>query len=121
MKNASLPLSSREQVPGDFHGDGIDAGAGGGVEGFEVFATEGAVGGLLGEFDDAEQVALWVEDLDAEGGRDIDVALAVDGQAVAAAVGLAAGLLERAESALRADLAGALDGVSEHLGLLRGD
>src|SRR5262249_55069993 len=85
-RNELLPFAGGEHVAGGFHGDGVDGGAGGGVEGFEIFAAEGAVGGLLGEFDDAEQVALGIEDLDADGGGDVDVAFAVDGQTVAAAV-----------------------------------
>ena len=73
-------------MPGGLHRDGIDAGAGGGVEGFHVLAAEVAVGGLLGEFDDAEEAAAGIEDLDAEGGGDVEVAFDVDREAIAAAV-----------------------------------
>src|SRR5262245_59102161 len=40
-----LPFSGGERVAGGFHGDGVDGGAGGSVERFEIFAAEGAVGG----------------------------------------------------------------------------
>ena len=80
----TLPLSGAENVSGRFHRHGVERGAGGGVQRFVVFAAEIAVGRLLGEFNDAEQIALRAEDLNAEGGRDVEVALGVDREAVAA-------------------------------------
>ena len=79
-------LPRREDVAHGFHRDGVKRSAGGDVEDLVARAAEGDVGGLLGELDDAERLALGVEVLEADDRGDVEVALGVDGQAVAAGV-----------------------------------
>ena len=67
----------------DVESDGVEAGAGGDVEGLGAGGAEGAVGGAFGDVDHAEGFACFVEDVDAFGG-DVEVAEGVAGEAVAA-------------------------------------
>jgi putative addiction module component (TIGR02574 family) len=66
----------------DVEFDGVEAGAGGDVEGLGACGAEGAVGGAFGNVDDAEGFALFVDDVDAFGG-DVEVAEGVAGEGVA--------------------------------------
>jgi hypothetical protein len=51
----------------DVEFDGVEAGAGGDVEGLGAGGAEGAVGGAFGDVDDAEGFSFFVEDGDAFG------------------------------------------------------
>jgi hypothetical protein len=62
--------------PIDVEFDGVEAGAGGDVEGVGAGGAEDAVGGALGEVNHAEGLAYFVEDVDAVGG-DVEVAKVV--------------------------------------------
>src|SRR5580692_2811276 len=70
-----------------FHAAFVDALAAGGVERVEVFAAEAEVGDVaVGGRDDAADAAGGVGDLDAHVGRTVQAAVAVDADAVNAAV-----------------------------------
>jgi hypothetical protein len=87
--------------------DGVEAGAGGDVEGLGAGGAEDAVGGALGDVNHAEGFAFFVEDVDAFGG-DVEVAKGIAGEAVAA-LGLSG--VEGGEFAAVGDFAIGLDGV----------
>lgn len=93
----------------DVEFDGVEAGAGGDVEGLGAGGAEGAVGGAFGDVDEAEGFAFFVEDVDAFGG-DVEVAEGVAGEAVAA---FGFGGVEGGEFAGVFDGAVGLDGVGD--------
>lgn len=87
----------------------------GDVERLVVRAAERRVGRLLGEGDRAEFLAVGTEDLQAQRRGDIQVALDVDRQSVAAAGALRFALIQLAEYPAVADFSGRLDGIGVHL------
>lgn len=101
--------ASNGQLPAaiDVEFEGVEACAGGDVEGLGAGGAEDAVGGALGDVNHAEGLAFFVEDVDAVGG-DVEVAKGVAGEAVAA---FGFGGVEGGEFAAVGDFAIGLDGV----------
>ena len=102
-------------MAGDFHVDRVQARASGHVERLVSGAAEGRVRGLFGEGDHAQRLARRTEHLQPKGGCDVQIALNVDGQAVAAAIAGGLALGQFAEDAAFAELPWSQDGIRVHL------